>query len=465
MIMKIRSHISIFLFIVGSSVYAVESDNPTPLKADNTQIMQWNKFAEQVYVLHKKQIINKAVVTKKSVGGYAQYPEYYIETNYFDKKTGLLLSRIQREQKNFNNIHLIEVFIYNEDNRLIRDYMAAYLPEYRNAPIQTLINFHYSDNELRSYRQFDASGNRIYEQCQGSHFDTKFMISLEEHEIPNNAGILPASVSNELYLACFNQLSATAGKYIIPASEIDSLPSDHMDLASYESIEKKIDIHTNNILQAPANPKNYIERAKLYFELHQFEQSIDDLTLAIQLDSQQDEAYFWRGMSLARDGQIDKGIADLDIYLELNPYSSRGYTKRGVRYIWKGDLKKAERDLSRAIQLDNKNAEAHDDLGVIYAQRGELEIAIQHFSATVKIDPSYQKAWHNLATAEFLSQNYDSALRSVNQALRLSPDSRNSLLLKGEILMAQGKKGEARRIIEEAEFLPEGNWSEQFPSR
>jgi hypothetical protein len=34
------------------------------------------------------------------------------------------------------------------------------------------------------------------------------------------------------------------------------------------------------------------------------------------------------------------------------------------------------------------------------------------------------------------------------------------MLLKGEILKKLGSKAAAKEIIEEAEFLPEGNWSE-----
>ena len=457
----------IMLFtLVGNTAQAANTDIPARMKNDLLHITTWNAYADSLFRLHTHQIRTNPIEIITSRGGYANYPAFYHETRYHNKQTGRLLSRIQRESNNLEYIHLIEVFIYDDQGKLKRDYMAAYLPEFHNAPVQTLINFHYQDDELKAFRQFDASGNRIYEQCEGDYFGESVMLSLDEHEIPQVGGVLPGYISSDLYLACFNHLPAMAGKYTDPKAEIATTStSPHLSLPTYEEYEKKLAQNTNEIAVNPDNPALYIQRGKLYFEMYEFAKSVDDLSFAIQLDKRQDDAYFWRGMALARDGRIDEGIADLTVYLQRNPDSSLAYTKRGVRHIWKGNLQQAEQDLSRAIQLDPDNAEAHDDLGVIYAQKGKLGKAIKHFSTTIQIDPNYQKAYHNLATAYFLASHLDSALVNINQALKLSPNSRNSLLLKGEVLKALGHKNEAQRLIDDAEFLPEGNWSEQWSIR
>lgn len=458
-----RIYIYLFLSVACQSLIAEPASNPMAMKEDHSQISQWNKFSNDLVKLHHQQIQDKDIEIITTSDGYANQVNFYQQKLYYDKTTGQLLSRVQRETDKPGNIHLIEVYLYNQHGQLTHDYMAAFLPEHRNAPIQTLVNLHYNDNELQSYRQFDASGNRIYEQCKGRYFESEVMISLEEHEIPRNGGTLPASITDDLYLACFNQLPSSPGHYLSPSNLVNKNSTvKHLNLVTYEALEKNINLYTTNITNNPNNAINYIKRGQLYFDLHEFQQAIDDMNNALQLDDNQDEAYFWRGMALARDGQIDAGISDLSIYLERNPTSSLGYTKRGVRYIWKGDLKQAELDLRRAIQLDNNNAEAHDDIGVIHAQRGDIKTAIKHFTTTLKIDPSYQKAWHNLATAEFINTNYEQALNHVNQSITLLPGSKNSLLLKGEILMALGRTSEAKKIIDDAEFLPDGNWSEQW---
>jgi len=100
---------------------------------------------------------------------------------------------------------------------------------------------------------------------------------------------------------------------------------------------------------------------------------------------------------------------------------------------------------------------------VVLARQGDVRQAIENFSATVRIDPSYQKGHHNLAMAYFIAGQDALALVSVNNSLKLAPEARNSLLLKSQILKALGRTKEAQAIKEQAEFLPEGNWSERVP--
>ena len=150
----------------------------------------------------------------------------------------------------------------------------------------------------------------------------------------------------------------------------------------------------------------------------------------------------------------------MSIYIERHNDDSLAYTKRGVLYMWKQDCKNAEKDLTRAVELDNTNAEAHDDLGVIFARRKEYTQAMAHFRATIHHDPSYQKGYHNLALTLYLTGQDEQALTTVNNAVTLNPNHRDALLLKSHILKALGRTEEALAAEEDAQFLPETNWSE-----
>ena len=101
---------------------------------------------------------------------------------------------------------------------------------------------------------------------------------------------------------------------------------------------------------------------------------------------------------------------------------------------------------------------------MVLAQKGEYGKAIEHFHATVSLDPTYQKGYLNLAMAYFITQNNSSALQSVNNSLKLAPESRHSILLKSMILDNMGRHDEALQLKEEAEFLPRsGDWTENAP--
>ena len=168
-------------------------------------------------------------------------------------------------------------------------------------------------------------------------------------------------------------------------------------------------------------------------------------------------------MALAKQGDIDEGIADLTVFINRNPKSSKAYTKRGVRYMWKQDFISAEKDFLMALEIDPNNAEAHDDLGVIYARKKDYQKAVTHFSATASIDPSCAKAHHNLAISLYLTSQDENALGMVDQAIELNPNHKDAVLLKSLILQKLGRMEEAALLKEEAEFLPETNWSESVP--
>jgi tetratricopeptide (TPR) repeat protein len=213
----------------------------------------------------------------------------------------------------------------------------------------------------------------------------------------------------------------------------------------------------------PDNATNYLERADALFLNHKFDQAVDDYSTALKLDENLIEAYFGRGMALARAGWLEDSITDLDIYIGKNPNSSKAYTKRGVRYLWLGEKAKARNDLEKAIQLDPMNAEAHDDLGVIFAQQMQYYQAADHFISAIEIEPNYQKAYHNMALISHITDKDTLALYFVDKSLSFAPNSRESWLLKVQILKALGFTKEAEEAQEEAEFLAEGNWSENVP--
>jgi tetratricopeptide (TPR) repeat protein len=233
--------------------------------------------------------------------------------------------------------------------------------------------------------------------------------------------------------------------------------------AHANSLEDEIYSLTQKIDSSPDNIKLLMQRAKLLFENNQHQQAVDVYSLVIKYTPKNHHAFFGRGMALGRLGEVQKGIDDISVFIQHNPKSSLAFTKRGVRYLWLGNLKKAANDFKKAIAINPKNAEAHDDLGVIMAQQGRPKEAIDHFLKTIKYDPSYQKAYHNLSLTYFIYDNNQAALIFVNKALALSPESKDTVLLKSEILKSLGQLSKAEQLREDAMFLPDGNWSESMP--
>ena len=185
------------------------------LQADNQHARTWNKFANDVLALHKQRIAKIPHRVTTQTGGYAAHPDFYTQQTFIDMQ-GKVVSRVQWEAKAPQQLHAIEVFVRDQHGRVLRDYVAAYLPDYRNAPTQTLLSLHQYNDQLHAFRSFDASGARVVERCTGQYKGNAVDFILDEDEI--DAGLSGDSdrMQQADYQACFNGLDDQPGAYLVP---------------------------------------------------------------------------------------------------------------------------------------------------------------------------------------------------------------------------------------------------------
>ena len=193
---------------ISSVVFATEA-----MKGDNKHTRVWNKFANDSLELHKKLTDGKNFKVKTSIGSYANVKNFYIEKRYLDK--GKLISQVQWEKDDPTTLHTIETFVHDSKGRVIRDFMAAYLPFYHNAPTQTLISFHHYTGKLHAFRSFDASGDKVLERCTGIDMNGQAVnFLLDEDDLFNDPDEI---IGSKEYNNCFAGLKQDKlGKYIIP---------------------------------------------------------------------------------------------------------------------------------------------------------------------------------------------------------------------------------------------------------
>lgn len=187
------------------------------VKEDNLHIRTWNEFSDNLFKLHQQRINNPDVIVKEKIGGYAHLPDFYTQKDYFLKNK--LIATVMWEREKPENLHSIELFIYDKQGRVIRDYTVAYLPTYRNAATQTLISLHRYNEGLHAFRIFDASGYRITERCTGTFEGKDVDILLDEDEIAEaleDAYIKKGIMLTDEYKNCFGDMQQEAGIYLIP---------------------------------------------------------------------------------------------------------------------------------------------------------------------------------------------------------------------------------------------------------
>lgn len=180
------------------------------------EAQRWNKFVDGIYALHKKHVAGKDLNIVEKTGGYYRHKDFYKEQKFFDKKSGKLLSLIQWETKNPKNIHVIQVFIYDDAGRMVRDYGATYRTTDHDDPMATEINFHTYTSGLRAFRQFNASDEIVYERCDGEYQGKKVKIRLGVIELEEFRDEPNTVMTSPEYKACFGTIPKKAGKYLTP---------------------------------------------------------------------------------------------------------------------------------------------------------------------------------------------------------------------------------------------------------
>lgn len=205
----------ILLLSIASASVSAQIEQRT-MTIDAEHVANWNAFADNLLKLHARQLQGRNIQKKEIIGGYFRNPDFYREEQYYDADSGLLLSRVVWEREHPDRLHEIEVFVHDKQGRVIRDYLARYLPQGRNAPVQTLINLHAWHGGVHSFRQFDASNNRIYESCRGRLADDEIFIDLEEDQLLGGDAAAMAVMDSLDYNVCFDGLPLSASAYLTP---------------------------------------------------------------------------------------------------------------------------------------------------------------------------------------------------------------------------------------------------------
>lgn len=169
------------------------------------------EFHLAVYALHEQQIARHTIRTEETSGEYqgvAAAGYRYLITSYYDAETGRLLSRIQRDAKLPEAIHIAEVNVYDADGRLVRDYFSSAPPWRPVHPTHAYINLHNYNGRLHSFRQHELDGQVNYEFCEGELEGKPVRIAL--------SGVDQKTLASPAYRACFDGMNKDWARYTTP---------------------------------------------------------------------------------------------------------------------------------------------------------------------------------------------------------------------------------------------------------
>ncbi len=117
-------------------------------------------------------------------------------------------------------------------------------------------------------------------------------------------------------------------------------------------------------------PKKF-EEGMAEFVNHNYGQSIEHLSRAIELDPAFTLAFKSRGAAYLRLGRAEEAIADFNTAIGLDSSTARAYHLRGLAYEKTGEHDKALGDFNKALELKS-------DYGAVYYSRASLNSKLGH---------------------------------------------------------------------------------------
>ena len=141
--------------------------------------------------------------------------------------------------------------------------------------------------------------------------------------------------------------------YLVRAKFLQSYGKDIEALADFTKA-KEVTAHKKDL--------GYMEllklRAELLSKLNRNDEAIEDLSLAVEIFDEDEDAYRMRGDQYLKQKKYKQAIKDYTTAIEISPRFARAsYQARANAYKQMGDLDKAASDQKKADELDTKPAE------------------------------------------------------------------------------------------------------------
>jgi serine/threonine protein kinase/tetratricopeptide (TPR) repeat protein len=155
-----------------------------------------------------------------------------------------------------------------------------------------------------------------------------------------------------------------------------------------------------------------------YFD-YAWNQSIDEMKRAIDLDPSNPLAHTWYAQILVLKGRFGEALAQAQQAHELDPLSAFIETGLGEVYYFSGRYEEAARTFLAVIESDRNFSWAHQDLAKVYLATGKYTEAVRQLEDVQRLDPSsvivlgYLAYAHGMLGNRRESRSYLERLKSV----------------------------------------------------
>lgn len=228
-------------------------------------------------------------------------------------------------------------------------------------------------------------------------------------------------------------LLSQRGDWVEAVERLRLASQDRADAIDYDNLAKAL-WHTGDKTGCVDTYRTGISRYRRDADLHyglgwalynllRYEEAVEPLSRAIQLDPAHTDAYHHLGVVLTYMGCPDEGLDALRRAATLRHDHAETHYWIGRALEDKGDWEGVISAHRQATSLDPNHADAYVNLGVAYSKLGRSEEEIEAFKAAIRIDDKHALAWGNLALAYSEKEMHQESLETYEKLRELQPEN------------------------------------------
>ncbi len=185
--------------------------------------------------------------------------------------------------------------------------------------------------------------------------------------------------------------------------------------------------------------------------------ALKSLDRAIDLDPEQANIPFQRGIIDLRLAKPDLAVADFQKAIDLNPAAPANHLNLGIAHYQAGNLQQAGPAFRRAVELDPDNTMPRLLLAQVLAATDDLTEAENEYLQVLDREPTNAKAMRGIGFCRIRRADYAAAVASYRDATRIEPDNADGWAGLGSAFLGQNNLAEAEAAFDKARAIDPGN--------
>lgn len=228
--------------------------------------------------------------------------------------------------------------------------------------------------------------------------------------------------------------------------------------ASFDALDENNNAQAEQCLKnamklEPANPQNgllFVNLGTIQRNQQKYKDAEISYTCAISLLEENTVAFSTRASLYAEMEEYQKAIDDYSVIIGRNPENEDALYERALCRFMNNDTVGARFDLETIDKFNPKSAKSRLGMAMVYKAMGENAMAVELYDALIKANPNSWSLFRDRAEVYFFSKRLGAALIDIDKSISMNGKDPLSYFLRAKIRWAKGDREYARRDLNRA---------------